>query len=47
MKSMTGVQMIETKLEDGVQQFSAQEVAHLLNEIRIQKAITQKVKRDK
>ncbi|UTV34863.1 hypothetical protein [Bacillus altitudinis] len=36
---MTGHQMIEEKLENGVQVFPASDVAHLLNEIRIYKHI--------
>lgn len=33
------VEVIETKLENGVQHFSASEVAMLLNHIRIQKKL--------
>lgn len=31
-------EIIEAKLENGVQQFSAQEVVHLLNQIRVLEA---------
>jgi hypothetical protein len=44
---MYGVKKIEMKLENGVQQFSAQEVAHLLNQIRILDAIIKKEKGNK
>jgi hypothetical protein len=37
MKDLTGLQIIELKLENGVQQFSAREIAYLLNTIRILK----------
>jgi hypothetical protein len=42
MKDLTGLQIIELKLENGVQLFSAQEIAYLLNTIRILKAEKEK-----
>lgn len=42
MKDLTGLQIIELKLENGVQLFQAKEVAYLLNTIRILKAKEEK-----
>lgn len=36
MKTNTVIEIIETKLENGIQQFNALEVAQLLNVIRMQ-----------
>lgn len=44
MDSMTKTEILELKLENGVQLFSAQDVAHLLNHIRILDAIIKKEK---
>lgn len=44
---MTGTQKVEMKLENGVQTFTASEVAHLLNEIRIYKYLYEKEKGNK
>jgi len=44
---MTGQQKIETKLQNGVQVFSASEVAHLLNEIRIYQHIVKSLREEK
>jgi hypothetical protein len=46
-KSLTGIAMIERKLESGVQVFSAKDVAHLINEVRIQMAINRKLTESK
>lgn len=44
---MTGQQIIETKLANGIQLFTASEVAHLLNEIRIYQHIVKTHKEEK
>lgn len=45
MKDLTGLQIVELKLENGVQLFSANEVAFLLNQIRIQQALIETYKK--
>jgi hypothetical protein len=44
---MTGQRIIEQKLENGVQVFSAKEVKHLLNEIRIYQHIVKTLREEK
>ncbi|MCY8256464.1 hypothetical protein MOC12_21135 [Bacillus spizizenii] len=42
MSTLRTIKLVELKLQNGVQQYSAQEVATLLNEIRVLKGLLSK-----